>query len=89
MLAQLWFALRYDVIALWVIQLGAAGMQAFKAMMRRETTLIQRTLFVYIFKAVQVSSTHAQRLHTLSVMVEDIASSYVRYQEHICLLSVG
>jgi len=29
-------------------------MQAFKAMMRRETTLIQRTFFVYIFKAVQV-----------------------------------
>lgn len=32
-----------------------ADMQAFKAMMRRESTLIQRTLFVYIFKAVQVS----------------------------------
>ena len=33
---------------------AAADMQAFKAMMRRETTLIQRTFFVYIFKAVQV-----------------------------------
>jgi len=31
-----------------------ADMQAFKAMMRRETTLMQRTFFVYIFKAVQV-----------------------------------
>ncbi|KAL3144459.1 hypothetical protein ABBQ32_004202 [Trebouxia sp. C0010 RCD-2024] len=30
-----------------------SNMQAFKAMMRRESTLIQRTFFVYIFKAVQ------------------------------------
>lgn len=33
---------------------AAADIQAFKATMRRETILIQRTLFVYIFKAVQV-----------------------------------
>lgn len=33
---------------------GAADIQAFKATMRRETILINRTLFVYIFKAVQV-----------------------------------
>ncbi|DBB05992.1 hypothetical protein WJX82_004698 [Trebouxia sp. C0006] len=32
-----------------------SNMQAFKAMMRRETTLIQRTVFVYIFKAVQAA----------------------------------
>lgn len=39
----------------WQTVCGVADMQAFKAMMRRESVLIQRTFFVYIFKAVQVS----------------------------------
>ncbi len=30
-------------------------MQALKALMRREATLVQRNSFLYIFKAVQVS----------------------------------
>lgn len=39
--------------ALVTQKFSLSSMQAFKAMMRRESTLIQRTLFVYIFKAVQ------------------------------------
>lgn len=46
-----------SLLCTWLLQVPSvcADMQAFKAMMRRESTLIQRTLFVYIFKAVQVS----------------------------------
>ena len=32
----------------------SAGLQALKALMRREATLVQRNSFLYIFKAVQV-----------------------------------
>ena len=34
--------------------IGSAGLQALKALMRREATLVQRNSFLYIFKAVQV-----------------------------------
>jgi len=33
-------------------------MQALKALMRREATLVQRNSFLYIFKAVQVSDAY-------------------------------
>lgn len=32
-----------------------AGVQALKALLRREATLVQRNSFLYVFKAVQVS----------------------------------
>ena len=34
-----------------------AGIQALKALLRREATLVQRNSFLYVFKAVQVSLT--------------------------------
>lgn len=37
---------------------SSAGMQALKALMRREATLVQRNSFLYIFKAVQVSDAY-------------------------------
>lgn len=50
-------------------------MQAFKAMMRRETVLIQRTFFVYIFKAVQVSC-----LRLLVLCCISVCSSFIIMQ---------
>ena len=34
---------------------SSAGVQALKALLRRELTLVQRNSFLYVFKAVQVT----------------------------------
>ena len=41
--------LQLDSLCVW-----SAGLQRFKALMRREVILVQRTLFIYYFKTSQV-----------------------------------
>ena len=45
-------------------------MQALKALMRREATLVQRNSFLYIFKAVQVSDACIAGAHRRDIIHE-------------------
>ncbi len=48
-------------------------MQALKALMRREATLVQRNSFLYIFKAVQVSDAYIAKTHRSNIIHEGIS----------------
>ncbi len=46
-------------------------MQALKALMRREATLVQRNSFLYIFKAVQVSDAYMAGTHKKTSFISE------------------
>ncbi len=60
-------------------------MQALKALMRREATLVQRNSFLYIFKAVQVSDAYIAGTNRRNIIHEGISEPDARsyMQSHL------